>query len=615
VRFKYSLSSLILIIVFAVASGSLLLGYFLNVLTLRQTLESREANKARDIYNWINADIRHNIHNISAVTQILKSDPNISNGLVKYEVEGKIEQLQKTINKLQRILSTTNVDFLLVTDLQGHIVYQASENKVDRPNAIWIWGMDEALAGKENLSASLSPFGWTITTLTPLLKGSNQYGVLILGITLGDKFARNIAQATNTQVSFCNPYQILASSWPTEKQQQVDLSRVTNSIQKKQQLFFFDPQLKYSSFYLPIKIVDETACLVINTDTTPISQLLLKKREQLFLSFLVVVIIMLGLGTGLTYIMVRPLRKLQRRADDVIKNYSPEEVPMNRVGNEIDTLSQAMELMLATIQKHMEKLLQAQEEWERTFDTIPALIMILDNQHRIVKANQAMAQAFGYSPAGMVGKLCHQVVHGSEVPPAFCPHSKLLSHGHAKPKEVWLEEIQSHLHLSVTPLYDGSGRLMGCVHVANDITERKLAELALRISEEKYRLLVGQIPSVVFKGYEDWGVDCFDDKIETLTGYSKEDFNSRRVLWRDLILEEELPYLNRFFGRLSAVIVSWSGNTASKRRMAPTPGYNPGARSSAMSRGKWNISVASSLTSPRKNKPKQPCGKARSVTV
>ena len=44
--------------------------------------------------------------------------------------------------------------------------------------------------------------------------------------------------------------------------------------------------------------------------------------------------------------------------------------------------------------------------------------------------------------------------------------------------------------------------------------ERVKAEEALRESEAKYRLLVNQIPAVVFKGYQDWSVDFFDEKLK-----------------------------------------------------------------------------------------------------
>ena len=52
--------------------------------------------------------------------------------------------------------------------------------------------------------------------------------------------------------------------------------------------------------------------------------------------------------------------------------------------------------------------------------------------------------------------------------------------------------------------------------------------------------MVGNIPGVVFKGYKDWGVDVFDDRIEPLTGFGKEDFNTRRIRWSDLILKEDV---------------------------------------------------------------------------
>jgi PAS domain S-box-containing protein len=70
--------------------------------------------------------------------------------------------------------------------------------------------------------------------------------------------------------------------------------------------------------------------------------------------------------------------------------------------------------------------------------------------------------------------------------------------------------------------------------------ERKRTMEALRVSKESYRLLVNQVPAVVFKGYEDWSMDFFDNKVEALTGYSKEDFDSRRLKWCGVILPEDL---------------------------------------------------------------------------
>ena len=66
------------------------------------------------------------------------------------------------------------------------------------------------------------------------------------------------------------------------------------------------------------------------------------------------------------------------------------------------------------------------------------------------------------------------------------------------------------------------------------------ARQALSQSEAKYRLLVNQVPAVVFKGYADGSVDFFDQKVETLSGYSPEDFNTRKLKWKDLILPDDL---------------------------------------------------------------------------
>jgi PAS domain S-box-containing protein len=83
--------------------------------------------------------------------------------------------------------------------------------------------------------------------------------------------------------------------------------------------------------------------------------------------------------------------------------------------------------------------------------------------------------------------------------------------------------------------------------IYEDVTEHHRAEAALRESEAKYRLLVSNIPAVVFRGYADWSVEFFDDKVEELTGYAREDFNSGFLKWSDLIFPEDLDENRRIF--------------------------------------------------------------------
>lgn len=54
--------------------------------------------------------------------------------------------------------------------------------------------------------------------------------------------------------------------------------------------------------------------------------------------------------------------------------------------------------------------LRAKQEWERTFDTVPDLIEIIDRHFRIVRVNRAMAGRMGVGPGEAVGSPCHDLI-------------------------------------------------------------------------------------------------------------------------------------------------------------------------------------------------------------
>ena len=95
------------------------------------------------------------------------------------------------------------------------------------------------------------------------------------------------------------------------------------------------------------------------------------------------------------------------------------------------------------------------------------------------------------------------------------------------------------LHSRGQAIYDKEGMPIRMVGFISDITERKQGEEALRKSEVKYRLLLNNLPSIIYRGFKDWAVEFVDDKIELLTGFNKEEFNSRRIKWSDLIIKED----------------------------------------------------------------------------
>jgi len=76
----------------------------------------------------------------------------------------------------------------------------------------------------------------------------------------------------------------------------------------------------------------------------------------------------------------------------------------------------------------------------------------------------------------MVGFTCYKVVHGFDSAPAFCPFIKLLEDGKEHTSEIHEDNLDADFVVSVSPLQDNEGELMGVVHVARDITKRKKIE-------------------------------------------------------------------------------------------------------------------------------------------
>ncbi len=265
---------------------------------------------------------------------------------------------------------------------------------------------------------------------------------------------------------------------------------------------------------------------------------------------------------------------LPKRSDAVISHRIGELLEENAtLREEIRVAREAAEITASLVVKQFE---ETERVLRRFQDANAQRKAVLDSatQIAIIATDlRGVITVFNTGAENLLGYRAEEVI-GKETVEIFLSSSELKAHGEALSAdsgyritghEVFLEyarqgckEQQEWTYirkdgtrfpvvLSISALRDPDGVLYGFLCIAMDVTEKKRSEKALAESEENYRFLIDNIPNIVFRGYGDGTLDLFDNKIEALTGFNRELFNTRQMNWFDIIVEEDRPYVRQKF--------------------------------------------------------------------
>ena len=201
--------------------------------------------------------------------------------------------------------------------------------------------------------------------------------------------------------------------------------------------------------------------------------------------------------------------------------------------------------------KLLTEKLKAQKEFLQTvLDTTPNLIWVKDSEDRIVMANPALADFFETTVEDLLGKT-NPELHANPADAESCiaQDKEVLARLGEKfiPEEAfptpsgevrWFQTIKK-------PLFSSNGQITQVLGVSTDITEHKLAQKALHLSEARFRLAIDNIPHV-FVIYDAQrriqfvnaqGLRTSGKSLEEHLGYTDEE------IWPDEVTKSYLPIL------------------------------------------------------------------------
>jgi len=224
----------------------------------------------------------------------------------------------------------------------------------------------------------------------------------------------------------------------------------------------------------------------------------------------------------------------------------------NNLEISLNTLSQAF----TQVKEYQNEIEEDRDFWQLTFDAVDSPLAIIDNESHIIKANKAFIEKSGYPPGNLIGRticeaFCNEVYKVFEPCKEGCEKEYITKEGNLYKTKF-------------NKIFDHDGNLKGCVFVAHDITEEKIAQTHLEEVTAKYKSIFDSAyDAIILLEIESKKIIEANKGAVRIYGYRQRDFIDMPVLTLSAEPEKTIEAINnhvetvslRFHKRKDGIII------------------------------------------------------------